>query len=190
MQMRESHYQRFFGPLDRPVMHSMDVKPVHIDIYQFPPRKKRPYWTLITGGMSDRRQNLPPDVRDSIAPRAEILMYAKEPKRWMFSVLKGLAEMPSMEETYLHWYHTVPNGQPMTEKPSLLTSFFFLPPYFEPEEFDTLRVQGDEVDILMLLPITEAEREYAIEHGSDALEELMSESEFDPVVNEDRKSLV
>ena len=46
----------------------------------------------------------------------------------------------------------------MTGKPSLLTSYFFLPPYFEPEGFADLEIDGDRVDFLWMIPITEAER--------------------------------
>ena len=60
LEARERHYQKFFGPLTRHVVHSTDVKPVHIDIYQFEPIQGRSYWTLVTGGMSNERQ-LDPD---------------------------------------------------------------------------------------------------------------------------------
>src|SRR4030095_2254037 len=110
---REAHYERFFGRLEQ-VMHSTDEKPVHIDIYQFAPTEDRSSWTLITGGMSDRRQPLPAEAPEHVAPRAEIMMYVAEPKPWMFAVLKGLAEMPFDQDTFLHWHHTVPNGHPLT----------------------------------------------------------------------------
>lgn len=58
----------------------------------------------------------------------------------MCSVLKGLAEYPFFNRTYLYWYHTVANGRPMTAKPSLLTTFLLLPPYFEKAVFDSLRL--------------------------------------------------
>jgi hypothetical protein len=190
MEEREAHYQRFFGPLNQSIMHSTDDKKVHVDIYQYAPTEERPYWTLITGGMSDQRQPLPANAGSHVAPRAELMMYVREPLGWMFSVLKGLAETPFDDDTYLHWHHTVPNGHAMTAAPSSLTSFFFLPPYFESEGFDSLVVDGDKVHILMLIPITETEREYAIEHGSQALEDLMSDTEFDPVVEESRASLI
>lgn len=190
LEVREAHYAKYFGPIKKPVMHSTDVKPVHIDIYQFPPRGDRRHWTLITGGMSDRAQYVPRNAPKYISRRAEIMMYVRRPAGWMFSVLKGLAEMPFVDKTFLHWFHTVPNGMPMTPKPSLLTSFFFLPPYFEPEGFDSLKVGRNKVDILLLIPITEAERKYAIKRGSAALKRLMAKKNLDPVVNERRKSLV
>jgi hypothetical protein len=104
--------------------------------------------------------------------------------------MKGLAEMPFDDKTFLHWWHTVPNGMPMTAKPSKLTNFLFLPPYFEGEGFDTLHLAGDKVDILWLVPITDKECQYARENGSQALEEVLVQGDLDPVVDEARESLV
>jgi hypothetical protein len=190
MEARERHYERFFGPLNQYVMHSTDLKPVHIDLYQFAPSAERPHWTLITSGMSNERQVEPKDCEEHMSPRAEILMYVREPQSWMFSVLKGLAEMPFDDNTCLHWWHTVPNGMPMTAKPSLLTSYFFLPPYFEPSGFSEFELDGDRVDFLWMIPITEAERKYAVEYGSQELEKIFEDAELSPVVDESRSSLV
>jgi hypothetical protein len=190
LEARERHYERFFGPLTQGLFHSTDLKPVHIDIYQFEPTTERPYWTLVTSGMSNERQIEPHDCAEHMSPRAEILMYVPAPEPWMFNVLKGLAEMPFEDGTYLHWWHTVPNGTPMTAKPSLLTSYFFLPPYFEPQGFTDLELDGDRVDFLWMIPITEAEREYTVKNGSDELEKRFEEAEISPVLDESRKSIV
>ena len=190
LEAREEHYQQFFGPLTEDVVHSTDIKPVHIDSYQFAPTADRPHWTLITSGMSDYRQIEPEECKEGTSTRAEILMYAAEPESWMFNTLKGLAEMPFDENRLLHWWHTVPNGMPMTAKPSLLTSFFFLPPYFEPEGFTELYLDGDRVDFLWLIPITEAERQFAVKNGSVALEKRFAKANLPLAVNESRKSIV
>ena len=187
--IREALYQRQFGSIDG-VFHSTDVRRVHIDIYRFAPTPARPFFTLITGGMSDLRQPALEDPSEGIAPRAELIMYAQQPRNWMFSVLKGLAEMPFEDATYLHWGHTVPNGMPMTADPSELTSFFFVPTRDEPAELANLSIGGDRVDFLVLVPITECERAYAREHSSAALVALMDDSGFQLVVDEGRKSLV
>lgn len=185
---RENHYIQYLGALDQQVMHSTDVKPVHVDIYTFTPTDERPFYTLITGGMSDLRQNVPDDW--DIAPRAEIMMYVQEPKGWMYNVLKGLAEMPFEDETFLSYRHTVPNGMPMTAEPSLLTSYFFVQPFNEPEGFSPMTVEGDLTDLLVLVPITEAEHRLAVEQGSDALLDLFQEKGLDPLVDEHRSCLV
>ena len=190
LDIREAHYQRFFGPLTQKVMHSTDVKPVHVDIYQFEPTQDREFWTLITGGMSDIQQIAPDNCAEHQAPRAEILMYVHAPQGWMFNVLKGLAEMPFDNDTHLHWWHTIPNGMAMTAKPSLLTSYFFMPPYFEDEQFGSLQLEGDGVDFLWMVPITDAEREFAITHGSQALENRMRDVGISHILDESRKSIV
>lgn len=189
IQIREEHYQRFLGPMKHPLMHSTDTKPVHIDMYQFEPTSERPYWTLVTGGMSDKPQ-LAPVADDYRSPRAEILMYVSEPKHWMFNVLKGLAEMPFEDDTHLHYWHTAQNGMPMTAEPSALTAFFFLPPYFEHPEFPKLSLGGDRVDFLWLIPITEAERQYAVRKGGQALEKVIEKANLPIIVDEGRQSLV
>jgi hypothetical protein len=188
IEQREAHYTRFLGPLDQKVMHSTDIKPVHVDIYTFAPTSERDFYTLITGGMSDVRQNIPDDWE--CAPRAEIMLYTKEPKGWMYNVLKGLAEMPSDDDTFLSYRHTIPNGQPMTAEPSLLTSFFMSPVFGERDGFTPLLLDEDAVDVLLLIPITEGERALAVDQGSDALLALFRLREFDPVIDEHRSCLV
>lgn len=184
---REAHYTSYLGSIDQEIMHSTDVKIVHVDIYTFSPSRDRPFYTLITGGMSDVRQNIPSD--SDLATRAEIMLYAHEPKPWMYSVLKGLAEMPSDDNTFLSYRHTVPNGMPMTAEPSLLTGFFFLSPELEADDFSPMTVDNDLTDILLMIPITDDERRYAIHHDVDSLLEIFQEH-LDPVIEEHRPCLV
>lgn len=188
---REAHYERFLGPVSS-VAHSMSVKllPLHIDVYQFAPTAARPCWTLITSGMSDFRQPALEHPPPGIPPRAELLMYVKHVQAWMPSLLNGLAEMPFERATCLHWAHTVPNGQPITERANKLTGYFFCPPICETEKFEDFSLDSDRVAFLMVVPITDAERVYAIEHGSAALGKLMEDSRFSFVVDEWRASLV
>ena len=187
IKQREEHYKRFLGPLDQKIMHSTDVKAVHVDIYTFAPSSERDFYTLITGGMSDVRQSVPDDW--NISPRAEIMLYCRDPKPWMYNVLKGLAEMPSDGDTFISYRHTVPNGQPMTADPSLLTGYFFFYPILEPDEFSPMVVDGDATDVLLLIPITDDEREFAINNGVDKLVDICQEH-LDPVIEEHRACLV
>jgi len=188
IQQRESHYERFFGPITQQVMHSTDSKSVHVDIYTFTPTAERPFYTLITGGMSDLRQNVP--ETSNAAPRTEIMLYARETKGWMYNVLKGLAEMPFDCNTFLSYRHTVPNGMPMTAEPSLLTSYFLMQPYFESKGFTPMPIDGEKADILLMIPITEAERDFAVKKGSEALLTLFFEQDFDLVIDEQRQCLL
>ena len=145
IEQREKHYKQFLGPLDQKIMHSTDVKAVHVDIYTIAPNSGRDFYTLITGGMSDIRQSVPDDW--DVSPRAESMLYCHEPKPWMYSVLKGMAEMPSDDGTFLSYRHTVSNGMPMTAKPSLLTGYFFFHPILENEGFSPMLVDSDDTNI-------------------------------------------
>lgn len=187
---REKYYEQMFGPMSNDMYHSTDNKSPHIDIYQFGPHGDRDYWTLITAGMSDAKQFIPKGMPFEIAPRAEILMYVKEPQTWMFNVLKTLSEMPFDKKTFLHWWHTIAYGMPMTDEPSLLTGFFLLPPYFEPEGFNNLTIDGDKVDFIWLVPITDLEMEYKAKYGGAALDDLLRDARISPIVDEGRKSII
>lgn len=186
---REAHYEKFLGEIPEEVMHSTDIKPVHVDIYTFPPTDERPYYTLVTGGMSDLRQNIPSRY-DSLAKRAEIITYTREPQGWIYNVLKGLAESPFDHDTFFHWYHNVPNGKPMTAVPSLLTAYLFLPPYLEVEDFSPMIVDGDETDFLMMVPITDSELKFIREHRVNAMLDVFDKHDFDYIIDEQRSSFV
>lgn len=184
--IRESHYSKHFGPLVEPIMHSSDDSVPHIDIYRFRPNRDRAHWTLITGGMSDQKQFVPDGHPEHITRRTEVLFYASEPCAWMFPMLKTLAMVPFEQRTHLHWWHSVP----IDFENSQLAHAFFLPPYFESEDFDSLTIESDDVSILWMVPITESELLYKLEHGGQALEELFSNCELDPVFDESRTSVV
>jgi hypothetical protein len=189
MAKRERHYKKFLGKMSDDIMHSTDVHEVHVDIYQFEPSKRRPYWTLITGGMSDKRQNVPAEA-DWASPRTEILTYVEQPYDRIFAVLKMLAEMPFEEDSYMHWYHTISVGEPVTERQTELTCAFLIPPIFEKPKFDTLEIGRDKVDFLMMVPVTMQERHYAKQNGPEALLEVFEQANLGPVFDENRASLV
>ena len=182
LETRQAHYDRFFGSEGVIVAHGVNVP--HIDVFQYPPQGKRTWWTLITGGMGDQRQELP----DNTWYRAELLMYVHEPKPWMLNVLEGVARCPFENNTFFHWWHTIPNGMPMTAEPSLLTAFYLMPPCKEAPEFDQLTLEGDPVRFLWVVPITEAELAFAYQHKEkDALGKLLEDISF--VVDESRASV-
>jgi hypothetical protein len=189
MEKREKHYQKFLGKMSEGVMHSINEHEVHVDIYQFEPNKKRPFWTLITGGMSDKRQNVPAEV-DWASGRTEVLAYVKEPYDRIFATLKLIAEMPFEEDSFMHWYHTISVGEPVTQRQTELTCVFLMPPIFEKPKFDSLYIGRDKVDFLMMVPITVQERHFAKQNGPEALLEVFEQANLGPVCDENRKSLV
>jgi hypothetical protein len=174
----------------------------HIDIHVIAPRpeKGRDYYTLVTDGMSDLRMKVPGDVGET-SGRAEIIAYLKD-----FEGIPGEEEPPVFVKylffmgtfpfnfnTWLDWYHTVPNGDPPKAiiDGSRLTTAFFLPPIAEPEGFrDGLRLGDDAVRFLWLTFITDAESRLKRDEGAEALVEAMRRAGYPPWVDFGRDSLV
>lgn len=192
MKVREELYQRHFGPLTEPIWHSTDGKDPHVDIYAFRPWGDRNYWTLVTGGMSNRRQEIPEGAPDFVQPRAELLMYLNEMQPWAASALKWLAEYPFENATFLHWWHTVETNNPFPILPDAnFKTFLLMPPYFEdPKAFDLFEIEGDRVSFLWVMPITDAEARYKEEHGENALDELLMDDDLDLTFDSPRESRV
>ncbi|MEY4565829.1 MAG: hypothetical protein RLY14_799 [Planctomycetota bacterium] len=83
----------------------------HIDVYRFPPNGKRDVFTFVTGGMSDLPMNAPSELGADYR-RAELVFYSKENRDDYPELLRRLAHFVHDNRTWLHWGHTMPNGQP------------------------------------------------------------------------------
>ena len=104
------------------------------------------------------------------------LPLAEEPRDWMFELLKRTAEMPFRNGSFVHWEHTYRPDINLAKKANL-GSLLFLPPLFEDPHFNTLRINGDNVDLLWLLPIADHEYQYVIHRGSQLLIETILQAE-------------
>lgn len=201
VESRERYYERWLGPCTY-VYHEIIPQIPHIDVCLYPPapERGRSFHTLITSGMSDLPMCLP-DGLDPTLARAEILMYVPSIDVKPFStqphleveMLRFMARFPFEYETWLAPGHTVPNGNPPQPiaPGSQLTTAFFLAPIGEPEGFnDGLQLDGKPVHFLWLHPITDAECQFKLARGSDALLELMERRYLSPVLNLSRPSLI
>lgn len=79
--------------------------------------------------------------------------------------------------------------QPFSISP-VLRHFFFVPPFAWDNELNaTMAIEDREVTWLLAAPISDAERDYAREHGDSALEDLLIESNVD-IADVRRKSVL
>lgn len=156
-QIRLNHYERYLGKLDQPILHPIERTYPHVDIIQIAPTLQKPYWTLITNGMSDAKQPVPPD--DSGASgRNEILMYVAEPQDWMINLLGEIALRPFVDNIYTHWGHICDFGSRMVTEKTNFTHVLHLHPFCEDKSFYTsLKIDGENVDFLWVVPITREE---------------------------------
>ena len=103
------------------VLHELVPDQPHIDVHIVEPTKKRPFYTLITSGMSEIPMNVPDEWRENSTPHAELMLVL--PKEWQMDKitkegrwgwpvrwLRFLAKYPYKHNSWLWIAHTVPNG--------------------------------------------------------------------------------
>ncbi|MFC6591212.1 suppressor of fused domain protein [Deinococcus lacus] len=178
----EEHLNRFFGSDEITVWHEIVSDLVHIDVYMVRSSAERPFYTLITSGMSDLPMTLPEGM-DAEAraelERAELVMclppdwplsqeaFEDAANYWPIGLLKMLARLPHEYSTWLGVGHSVPNGQSGQAFPGTqFTGVVLGPPVDLPEDFWTFQVnlQGVQTTVRFygLFPLYTEEMDYKI----------------------------
>lgn len=62
MELFENHIEKNIGKIEN-VFHEISSDFIHVDIYIITPTKEKPYYTLVTSGMSSLPQTVPPKFR-------------------------------------------------------------------------------------------------------------------------------
>lgn len=191
----ERHIQRHFGKIAF-VWHEMISDLVHIDVHVVEPTPERPFFTLVTSGMSD----LPMTVPAGVGPYAELLICL--PPDWPFSadgqnedekaywpirLLKMVARLPHEYDTWIGVWHSVPNGDP-AEPYADGTPFagvLVAPMINHPEEARTITTaEGRQISLLALVPLHPAEIDLKVTEGTqallDAFDRITVNELFDP----------
>ena len=162
------------------VWHEIVSELVHVDVYHVAPDDGRPFHTLITSGMGEAPMNAP-DVEQplhsellTVLPRSWKLSqddFKDEANYWPVRFLKYCARLPHEYDTWIGPGHTIPTGDPPT--PVVPGSPFhcvmmMLPYAFSPNAA-IMDYMGRKVSFLQMIPLTLAEMEYKLQHGSDEL---------------------
>lgn len=186
---REETYSRYFGGEPEASHELLPLVP-HIDVYTYEPNDERPFYTLVTSGMSDLPQNAPEGMP---VRRVELVLYVEEPKQEYIDLLRWLAHLVHDQQTWFSPGSTMTNGNP--PRPifdgSELTCYFFSMPPLEPEIHcpEELQFDGEPLYILWVVPLSTAEREY-VRENEDGFYALLDENEHSILVDEGRESYV
>lgn len=195
------HIERHLGPIEM-VFHELQSEFVHVDVHWVPPNEKRPFHTLVSSGMSD----LPMAVPDGVdAPRfAELQItlpphwqvsqqaFQDEACYWPVRLLKMMARMPHVYDTWLGIGHTVPNGDPPApyDDSTALCGALVLSSPQVPEDFLTLHAgSGEEIVFYAVVPLHADEMEYKLRRGMDALLPRFDKADVSDVVDPARASV-
>jgi hypothetical protein len=146
------------------------------------PRPERPYFTLVTSGMSDRPMMVPTDVGSSQYCELMLCLPADWPMSaeafedqrayWPIGLLKTVARLPHEYNTWIAQWHSVPNGDP-AEPYAPGTPFVgvLVTPMLrcEPAARTITTDAGKEISLLALVPVHPAEMDLKLTRGTDAL---------------------
>jgi len=189
---RERIYEEIFGPVDT-VTHELVPLVPHVDVYWFAPTERRPFFTFVTGGMSDLPMHTPSELGPAVR-RIELVFYAAEDKTEYVELLRRLAHFAHDCQTWIHFGHTMPNGTPPEPffGSTHLDNLFFMPSIVSPDSTlgERLAWRHEPVNLVWCVPITTAECNLKLERGSDALYDLFDERQHPFIFSGERASYV
>jgi len=175
---------------------------VHIDIHVVEPTEQRPFYTLVTSGMSEQPMKVPRKQRKDMTPYVELMLCLPKdwkmdevdtpqwgwPIRWM----QLLGKYPHDYETLLYVGHTIPNDDP--PKPFADTTqqccWFVRLPGTVPESFMELKIDKKRTILFLgLNSIYESEMNFALSNEPQsrfALNQKLEAAGVTELINLDR----
>lgn len=186
------------------VFHELVSDLIHVDVHIVKPGPDRPFYTLVTSGMSEAPMNgqgeegpfqcyaelcvlLPPDWKLDQDDFKDERNYF--PIRW----LKQLARLPHEYDTWLGYAHTIPNGDPAEPlAPGVgFIGWIILPSVSLSPDLLTLKIDEQrEVNFFCIIPLYQDEMDYKLQRGGDALTDLFDKHRLSDVIDIHRPSVV
>lgn len=173
---------------------------IHLDVLIIEPSDERPWYTLVTSGMSQMPMKAPPEFGK--AKYSELVLHLppdwpmhepelrKRENFWPIEVIKNVARFPHLFETWLWWTQTVHNEKPY--HPSTpFTGVMLLQDTPYGQKFLFMETDREEPTFFhTLVFLHEAELAYYIQYGYDALAHALLDQGMKIVVDPFRPSAV
>jgi len=198
------HIKKYFGT-DGFVLHEKSSSTVHVDIHVVRPSRIRPYFTLLTSGMSDLDMRVPKHLEDLALAEVCLCLPGewpldmndfgwREPRYfWPIAVLKQAAKYPHINETWFSPGHTVGSVEqpaPLASETNF-TGLMLLSPTTFPDGADAVETEdGRIIHYLGLVPLLEQEMRFKQEFGSEALKEKLTGAGITELLEPKRLSVV
>jgi hypothetical protein len=189
VEQRELAYERLMGREYEFVFHESEPAIPHVDVYVFSPTDDEDYFTLLTGGMSDLRMSVPENL-ESEGRRAELVMFVDEPNQELVKVMRQLGHYPHDNNTWLGFAHTIPWQAPLLPGSPLDTILLANTTVGGGEVGDDLVIEGDRVKLFQVAAITNAECQFKLEQGANALFDRFIERGAGLIIEPGRESYV
>lgn len=182
MELIEAHIEKHIGPIQT-VFHELMSDLVHVDVHQVPPTDDRPFWTLVTSGMSDRPMTVPEGAEGLTFAELMICLpsewplsqeaFEDENNYWPVRLLKVLARLPHEYETWLGPGHTIPNGGeedvPYADNTGFTCALIMPPIVAVPSEFGELQLPDRTIKFYAVWPMYPAEVNFKLNRGMERL---------------------
>jgi hypothetical protein len=181
LQIIMAHYNQYWGMATEVLRFAFSDAPHDAPFIAefFIGAEDEPLYVYATLGMSEAPSSSKRDIPNARQyEHIELFMYANQPSTALKQSLALLATYPFQMNAPLAPLDTVYGSHSIVEG-SQLTSVLLSLPLREPEEFAAVDVGDYLVHLLMVTPITEAERQFAIKQGALALLELFAQEQVD-----------
>ena len=152
--------------------------PSEFRVVEFPPGGKHDFWIYSTAGMS---------IGNEIERNIELHIFSSRQDRNLIRALASAASFHRNNDS-LGLNHTVNIGESWQDN-SICDHGFISLPYLDGPDLEIYENSDGHLHNFWLIPITESERDFKLEHGWEKLEELFEEKGFD-YINPDRESLI
>jgi hypothetical protein len=194
------HIERHIGKI-LTVLHEMVSDRVHVDVNVVAPSKSRNYYTLVTSGMSDRAMRAPAGMEAYRFAELAICLpsnwcmsqeaFQNEDNYWPVRLLKELARLPHIHDSWLWAGHTVQNVPLGPYAPGTkLCAAMLAPAVWFGDGFGEL-VVNDRKTIYFggVVPIYLEELNFKLKNSPQALFEKLHGAGLAQVVNPSRENL-
>ncbi|RXH57726.1 Ankyrin repeats containing protein [Granulicella sibirica] len=144
------------------MLHEESKLPNPVSLHVVMPSEARPYFIIVTSGMSNRPMNVPAGMDESARAECFLCLPADWPLSminrgwreaefaWPFFLLQECARFPFEHDTWLGYGHSVPIPHAL-DLAGRFTGVSMLQPLLMPEDFIAIEAGDDEV--IWLLPV-------------------------------------
>jgi hypothetical protein len=185
------------------VFHELISDTIHLDVLVFPATAERRFHVLVTQGMSALPMTVPEEAEEyrfcellvALPPEWVIEGEEADEERWYWPMrlLKSIARLPHLYETWIGVGHTIPNSdpaEPYTEDTeqccAIVTPLILLP-----DAMESCQLSDDKkVWLYGLVPIYDDEMRYKLEHGYEGLFAKMEERKLSELIDPKRRSVL
>ncbi|WP_035058459.1 suppressor of fused domain protein [Andreprevotia chitinilytica] len=170
---------------------------LHLGVFEFEPTAERGSWLYVTSGASTPWDSEPSeyDQDDYSWLGVELVMETSEKSPWAISILRRLLAFHVLichdrfgDAPPLDYGHRIPLGRPIDGSESSELRHVVLA---EPTHYPaTAQLDSGKFDFLHAVGVTEAERDYAKAHSTEALIDILAAKGGFPVTDPHRTSVL